>query len=172
VLADAHNTIGYVYLFRFGAASEALPHLQSAWRDDPTAANAANLIICHAALGDYQSATDVWRKTEPGLSHEERARGSELAAALAARRIATPTAAAPLADSGPFTWRCPACAARLVMGDTTFLCASCGSAFMPAPSCPCCASTNLAGAGALTAVGPAPPTCPICHAGVTMLVNG
>jgi hypothetical protein len=168
-IAKLQNTVGYVYLFRFGAPAAALPHLEAAWRGESVATNGVNLIICRAALNDYEGALELWRTLEPGLSAEERDRFADLPAALSARRVGTPPAVAQLPGSTPDSWRCPACSAELLMAETTFLCVSCGTAFVASASaCPCCASTVLAGAGALTSAGPLPPKCPICSAGVPM----
>lgn len=166
-VAHLRGTLGYVLLFRFADPAQAHSHLAAAWQDNPTAGNSVNLIVCHAALGDWASAERVWTAAVDTIADSTDERFTGLRAALTARTIGPPqpTVRRP---RGAHSWSCPTCSACLLMDDTDLLCAGCGTAFTRATWCPCCAGNQLAGAGAGTASGLVPPKCPICNTGVQM----
>ncbi len=166
-LAKLRTTLGYVLLFRFGAPHAARPHLEAAWNAEPVVANGVNLLLCCAALGDYSTAEQLWRAVTPNMSEPEQERFAGIPARLAAHTIGTPEAVAALPGSGPDSWDCLRCAQQLIMPETAFLCAGCGTTF-GGTSCPCCASNQFAGAGRLTSAGEVPPKCLICNVGERM----
>lgn len=167
-MAVLRNTLGYVLLFRFGAPREAKPHLEASWEADPVATTGVNLLICCAALGDYPTAKRLWRVARSSMTAAEHERFAEIPQKLTARTFGEPMPVVALPGADPDCWECLRCAQRLVMPDTAFLCAGCGTAFQ-GTSCPCCGGGLLAGAGHHTRAGEVPPKCPICNVGERML---
>jgi hypothetical protein len=101
------------------------------------------------------------------MTAPERERFADIPATLTARTVGAPPPVAEFASADPDSWECPRCAQQLVMPDTAFLCAGCGTAFQ-GTSCPCCGGNLLAGAGRRTQAGEVPPKCPICNIGERM----